>query len=49
MNIEEIVCHICNGVAELPDRNSPEGQPEMMLVTHEELEMLIRQAIEEQS
>jgi len=29
-------------VAELPDRNSPEGQPEMMLVTADELADILR-------
>ena len=29
-------------IAELPDRNSPEGQPEMMLVTAEELTSILR-------
>lgn len=28
-------------VAELPDRNSPDDQPDMMLVTHEELALII--------
>lgn len=36
-----IAHQICRDVAELPDRNSPSDQPEMMLVTHWELERII--------
>lgn len=32
---------IVSGVAELPDRTSPESQPEMMLVTGEELTAIV--------
>lgn len=32
---------VCLAVAELPDRNSPEGWPEAMLVTHEELRAIV--------
>jgi hypothetical protein len=35
---------VCRDVAELPDRTSPEDQPDMMLVTAEELaEIITRQ------
>lgn len=33
-------------VAEIPDRNSPDDQPEMMLVTGPELENAVRVAFE---
>jgi hypothetical protein len=36
---------ICREVAELPDRNSPEGWPEAMLVTHDELRGIILAAL----
>ncbi len=36
---------VCQRVAELPDRDSPEDWPEAMLVTHDELHMIVREAI----
>lgn len=41
----QIVADICQAVAELPDRNSPEDWPEAMLVTHEELAAIVRDAL----
>jgi len=38
---EQIAARICREVAELPDRNSPEGWPEAMLVTHDELRSIV--------
>ena len=37
LNIQAIIRDVC----ELPDRTSPEDQPEMMLVTGEELNMIL--------
>lgn len=37
---------IVQGVAEMPDRDSPEDQPEMMLVTGEELRDIVAEAFE---
>lgn len=42
----EIATDVSREVAELPDRNSPEGQPDMMLVTHAELQALIVNALD---
>ena len=41
----EIAAAICQRVAELDDRNSPEGQPNMMLVTRGELHGFICEAL----
>lgn len=43
------VDEIIRAVAELPDRNSPEGQPELMLVTGDELRAIIEAALNEQA
>jgi len=40
-----IADHICNDVAELGDRNSPEDWPEAMLVTHAELRAIVLDAL----
>lgn len=45
--IERIADKICLSVAEIPDRFSPEDQPEMMLVTPAELRVIILQALED--
>lgn len=42
---ERIVTRVMQDVAELPDRTSPDGCPDMMLVTEEELEEIIRAAL----
>ncbi len=42
---DAIATAVCQGVAELPDRNSPEDWPEAMLVTDEELHMIVREAV----
>lgn len=44
---ERVASNVCLAVAELPDRSSPDDQPEMMLVTQTELSDLIGTAIEE--
>lgn len=41
--IEKVIRDVC----ELPDRSSPEGQPEMMLVTGEELDAILQERLEE--
>lgn len=38
---QSVIDAICRDVAELPDRNSPEGWPEAMLVTAVELAEII--------
>lgn len=40
-----IADRICRSVAELPDRNSPEGWPEAMIVTHDELNSIVTEAL----
>ena len=45
MNTKDAIVQICRDVAELPDRNSPEDQPDMMLVTPEELETILKRAL----
>lgn len=42
----DFIKRIVQGVAEMPDRDSPEDQPEMMLVTGEELRVIIAEAFE---
>lgn len=42
----DFIMRIVQGVAEMPDRDSPEDQPEMMLVTSEELRAIIAEAFE---
>jgi len=41
----DIVADICMSVAELPDRTSPEDRPDMMLVTHDELQQIVTDAL----
>ena len=36
---------ICQAVAELPDRDSPPDWPEAMLVTHDELQQIVANAL----
>lgn len=43
--VQDIANEICQAVAELPDRNSPEDWPEAMLVTHDELQFIVTEAI----
>lgn len=43
---EELADRICRDVADLPDRTSPDDQPEMMLVTGEELHGIVMNALE---
>lgn len=45
MTTTEVVEEILRGVAELPDRTSPDDWPEAMLVTHDELESIVRAAL----
>lgn len=47
--LERFIEHTIRDVAELPDRSSPEDQPEMMLVTGDELEMILRDRLEASS
>ena len=42
-----IARHVCRSVAEIGDRNSPEGQPDMMLVTADELFAIVIEAFAE--
>lgn len=43
---EELADRICRDVADLPDRTSPDDQPEMMLVTGDELHGIVMNALE---
>ncbi len=43
--VEQIASDVCQAVSELGDRNSPEGQPAMMLVTAEELFDIVKEAV----
>lgn len=45
MNPTQIAAEICKAVAELPDRDSPEDWPEAMIVTHVELDQIVREAL----
>ena len=45
MTDQEIAALVCREVGELPDRTSPEGWPEAMLVTHDELHAIVVQAL----
>lgn len=45
--LEQVVSEIVLSVAEIPDRNSPDDQPEMMLVTDRELRNIVRGSLEE--
>lgn len=40
--LERAIERIIQDACELPDRSSPEDQPEMLLITGEELDMLLR-------
>ena len=42
---DKFIHKICVAVAELPDRTSPEDEPDMMLVTRDELATIIRAAL----
>lgn len=41
----DVASRVCRSVAELPDRNSPDGWPEAMLVTQDELREIVMGAI----
>jgi hypothetical protein len=43
--IKRIIERVLQDVCELPDRTSPDDQPEMMLVTGEELETILENAL----
>jgi hypothetical protein len=45
--VDQIVARILVDVCELEDRSSPDETPEMMLVSGEELDMIVRRALEE--
>ena len=40
-DLECLIMEICGDVAELPDRTSPEDQPDMMMVNFEELRIIL--------
>ncbi len=42
---DRVVDQIVRDVAELPDRTSPEDQPDMMLVTADELTLIVRRVL----
>ncbi len=44
----EIATQIVRDVAELPDRTSPEDQPDMMLVTSDELTAIVLSSLNQQ-
>jgi hypothetical protein len=44
MEVDHWINRIVQKVQELPDRDSPEGQPEMMLVTDAELRAILSDA-----
>lgn len=46
MTKDQIAAQIVRDVAELPDRTSPDDAPEMMLVTREELEVIVLNALD---
>jgi len=41
MTIDDIIASVLRDVAELPDRSSPDGKPDMMLVTGAELREIL--------
>jgi len=43
--VESIASRIVQDVAELPDRSSPDDQPEMMLVSSDELYGIVRECL----
>lgn len=43
----DVAGRVCQLVADLPDRTSPDDQPEMMLVTGDELHDIVCQAVED--
>lgn len=45
-NVETLIETVIRNVAELPDRTSPENQPDMMLVSAEELRVILKDAVE---
>ncbi|WP_395370726.1 hypothetical protein [Komagataeibacter diospyri] len=47
LNAEKILTCIMQDVQELPDRTSPDDQPDLLLVTVDELEGIIRAALNE--
>ncbi len=44
---QEVAETVCRDVAELPDRTSPEDWPEAMLVTADELQLIVAREITE--
>ena len=45
--IERAILEICRDVCELPDRSSPEGEPDQVIVTLEELSDICRNVLTE--
>lgn len=41
----KFITDVCRDVAELPDRTSPADNPDMMLVTADELEQILRKRL----
>ncbi len=41
----QLIGAVITEICELPDRTSPEDQPEMMLVTAEELDLILRRHV----
>lgn len=44
---DQFVGSVLNDVAELPDRTSPDDEPDMMLVTHDELKAILCRRLNE--
>lgn len=47
LTFSDVASRVCRAVAELPDRNSPEGWPDAMLVTQSELHGIMMDALDE--
>lgn len=45
--MKAIIDEIISDIGDLPDRASPEGQPDMMLVTSEELEIILERHLKD--
>lgn len=47
MDVSAVATKVTNAVCELPDRTSPEDQPDMLMVTVDELHLIVRRALGE--
>lgn len=45
--MEDLISRIIKRIAELPDRTSPDDWPEAMLVTSGELDLILREELDE--